>query len=185
MGLCVMIPRRFARFAAMAACVCLLGAAMQLRAENQSRKENRREDARQIEFMERTWLHALTTADTTTLEKMMSEDFVAVSAGGTLSDKPQYLQHIKVGDNQFDQIHVMEIKVRMRPAAAVVVSQVHATGRIDNRPVNGVFRYTKVYGRDPNGEWRVMSIEATSVSGEHLDSLGMYRGIPLHERVEH
>lgn len=141
------------------------------------KKENRRAESHQIELLEQNWLHALTKADTAVLERLMADDFLAISANGTLSDKQQYLQRVSSGINAFTTIDVMDIKVRMQPAAAVVVSQVRVLGQLDSHPVNAVFRYTKVYGRAPNGQWHVLNLEATRVSGP--DEMGMHRGTPL------
>jgi hypothetical protein len=68
----------------------------------------------------------------------------------------------------------------VQTSAAVVVSQVRVVGQLDGHPVNGVFRYTKVYGRMPNGQWHVLNLEATRVSGP--DEMGMHRGMPLSMR---
>lgn len=144
------------------------------------RKESRRADSHQIESLEQDWLHALTRSDTAVLEKLMAEDFLAISANGTLSDKQQYLHRVSDGVNRFASIDLMDMKVRVQPSAAVVVSQVRVLGQLDGHPVNGVFRYTKVYGRTPNGQWHVLNLEATRVSGP--DEMGMHRGMPLSGR---
>ncbi len=182
MGLGVFIPIRLTRAAAALAFACVLaGLFCSARADEPARqkKENRRAESHHIESLEQDWLHALVKADTATLEKLMAEDFLAISASGTLSDKQQYLHHISAGDNKFANIDVMDIKVRMQPSVAIVVSQVRVLGELDGRSVNGVFRYTKVYGRGANGQWHVLNLEATRVSGMESDGTGMHRGMPL------
>jgi len=174
------IPYRFSR--AVAAVLCMLlccSAVLSAVADKpaKQKKENRRAESHQIELLEQNWLQALTKSDTAVLEKLMAEDFLAISANGTLSDKKQYLQRVSSGVNAFTTIDVMDIKVRMQPSAAVVVSQVRVLGQLDSRPVNAVYRYTKVYGRATNGQWRVLNLEATRVSGP--EEMGMHRGTPL------
>jgi ketosteroid isomerase-like protein len=174
------IPFRSTRAVAAVLCLLLCGSVVLTAfADNpvKPKKENRRAESHQIESLEQNWLHALTKADTAVLEKLMADDFLAISANGTLSDKQQYLQRVSSGINAFTSIDVMDIKVRMQPSAAVVVSQVRVVGQLDSHPVNAIFRYTKVYGRAPNGQWRVLNLEATRVSGP--DEMGMHRGTPL------
>ena len=176
----VTIPVRISRTLAVTLCAFVFsGACLSALADKpmKPKKENRRADSHLIEVMEQDWLHALTKPDTAVLEKLMSEDFLAISANGTLSDKQQYLHRVSDGVNHFASIDLMDIKVRVQPSAAVVVSQVRVVGKLDGHPVNGVFRYTKVYDRTPNGQWHVVNLEATRVSGP--DEMGMHRGMPL------
>ncbi|MEG9432456.1 nuclear transport factor 2 family protein [Terriglobus sp. ADX1] len=177
------IPFRYTRAVAAVLCLLLCGSVVLNACADKPakpKKENRRAESHQIELLEQSWLQALTKSDTTVLEKLMSDDFLAISANGTLSDKQQYLQRVTSGINSFRSIDVMDIKVRMQPSAAVVVSQVRVLGQLDSHPVNAVFRYTKVYGRAANGQWRVLNLEATRVSGP--DEMGMHRGTPLSMR---
>ncbi|MEZ2348078.1 nuclear transport factor 2 family protein [Terriglobus sp. RCC_193] len=174
------IPSRSTHAVAAVLCLLLCGSVVLSACADKPakpKKENRRAESHQIEMLEQSWLQALTKADTAVLEKLMAEDFLAISANGTLSDKQQYLQRVSTGVNSFRSIDVMDIKVRMQPSAAVVVSQVRVLGQLDSHPVNAVFRYTKVYGRASNGQWRVLNLEATRVSGP--DEMGMHRGMPL------
>lgn len=180
MGFLVSIPKCFARLAAAIAVGCLLaGSAHAYDKPFKLKKENRRAESHQIESLEQAWLQALMKRDMPTLEKLMADDFLAISSNGTLSDKTQYLQRVSSGVNTFTSIDVMDMKVRVQPSAAVVVSQVRLLGQLDGHAVNGVFRYTKVYGRSATGQWHVLNLEATRVSGLHPDGSDMHTGRPL------
>ncbi len=182
------LPARITHTVAATLCAVLMsGACLSALADKpmKQKKENRRAESHLIEAMEQDWIHALTKSDTAVLEKLMAEDFLAISANGTLSDKEQYLHRVTDGINRFARIDIMDMKVRVQPSSAVVVSQVRVLGQLDGHPVNGVFRYTKVYGRMTNGQWHVLNLEATRVSGP--DEMGMHRGMPLAMRpgVDH
>jgi ketosteroid isomerase-like protein len=142
-------------------------------------KENKRMDSREIEGLESQWRDAMIRSDMPALEKLLAEDFLAISASGTLSDKQQYLHRMESRQNQFSQIDLMDMKVRILPGTAVVTSQVRVTGQLESRPISGVFRYTKVYRRNASGQWLVLNFEATRVSGPHADEMDMQRGQPL------
>jgi ketosteroid isomerase-like protein len=178
--------------------VCLLGLAVVMLApcmyaaravttaytetENQTKhhhKESKRADTREIEAVETQWRDAMVKGDTVSLGKLLSDDFFGISSNGTVSDKQQELHRMSAKQSQFTSIELMDQKVRMQQTTtAIVVSQAHVLGQIDGRPVNGVFRYTKVYGRE-NGAWRVLNFEATRVSGEHSGESDMRRGTPI------
>lgn len=142
-------------------------------------KEGRRSDMKAIESMEEQWRAAIMSGDATAMDKLLSEDFLAISARGTLSDKQQYLQRITTRATQFTSFDLMDLKVRVQPGSAVAVSQAHIVGVLESRPIQGTFRYTKVYGRVPGGTWRMMNFEATRVSAEASGVSDMGPGMPL------
>ncbi len=142
-------------------------------------KENRRADLREIENLEAQWRSALIKGDPSPIEKMLSDDFLGISSTGTLSDKQQYLHRISARVNEFSAIDLIDLKVRVQPTSAVAISQAHVTGSIDGHPVDGTFRYTKVYGRAANGQWHVLNFEATRVSAPSPSVPEMHRGMPL------
>lgn len=142
-------------------------------------RENRRADSHEIENLEAQWRSALIKGDPSVIEGMLADDFLGISSTGTLSDKQQYLHRISARVNQFSTIDLVDLKVRVQPTSAIAVSQAHVVGSIDGHTVDGTFRYTKVYGRSPAGQWRVLNFEATRVSGPSMGGEDMKRGLPL------
>ena len=162
---------------AVAGCACARHAGAEQRAK--PRKENRRYDSHQIESLEEQWRAALLKNDSSVIDKMTTDDFLAISSNGTLSDKQQYLKRISGHVNEFSAIDLMVLKVRVEPGSAIATSQTHVVALLDGRPVDGIFRYTKVYTRAPGGPWRVANFEATRVSRPGAGDSGMEQGIPL------
>jgi ketosteroid isomerase-like protein len=176
------IPARIARALVAAALLCLLlSPVFHASAEKtlKLKKENKRMESREIESLEESWRQALLRSDTAQLEKLMGDDFLAISANGTLSDKAQYLRRLGSHSNQFSRIDLMDTKVRVQSTSAIVTSQARVTGQLDGHAIDGVYRYTKVYARTVGGQWHVLNFEATRVSGPHIDETDMHRGIPL------
>ena len=153
----------------------------QLSAEKQGKlhKEGRRAETREIEALEQQWRTALLQADTSTLDKLLADDFLSVSSNGTLTDKQQYLARLSKHTNRFSSLDLIDLKVRVRPGTAVAVSQTHLIGSIDGHAVDGLFRNTRVYGRSPNGQWRILNSEATRVSGQDKGDGDLEGGTPL------
>ena len=142
-------------------------------------KENRRSESHQIEALEEQWRDALLKNDATLIDKMTTDDFLSITSNGTLSDKQQYLHRISSHVNEFSTFDLQVLKVRLQPGSAPATSQTHVIGKLDGRPVDGIFRYTKVYTRSANGAWRVANFEVTRVSPGGSGDPGMERGMPL------
>lgn len=120
---------------------------------------------------------ALLAGDAVALDKILADDFLGISANGTLSDKQQYMRRIGKREHQFSRIDVTDRKVRLQPASAIVVTTAQVAGKLDNVPLAGTFRYTRVYSQAPNGTWKLRNFEATRVSGNAMDELN--RGTPI------
>lgn len=120
---------------------------------------------------------ALLAGDSSTLDKVLAEDFLGISSNGTLSDKQQYLRRISKHEHNFSRIDTVERKIRLQPATAIVTTMANVTGNLDGMPIAGIFRYTRVYARQPGGNWKVINFEATRVSGRGGPDLN--RGIPV------
>ena len=124
---------------------------------------------------------ALLTADASALDKVLADDFLGISANGTLSDKQQYLRRIGKREHQFSRIEITDRKVRLQTNSAVVVTTAEVTGKLDSTPISGVFRYTRVYSRESDGAWKMRNFEATRVVGSGTDELR--HGIPIAART--
>lgn len=120
---------------------------------------------------------ALLAADAGMLEKVLADDFLGISANGTLSDKQQYLRRISKREHQFSRINITDRKVRIQAASAVVVTTADVIGKLDSNPLAGVFRYTRVYSREGDGSWKLRNFEATRVFGAATDE--MRHGVPM------
>lgn len=142
-------------------------------------KENRRSDSHQIEALEEQWRDALMTSNSAAIDKITTDDFLAISSNGTLSDKGQYLKRIASRINQFSTFELQVLKVRVQAGSAIATSQAHVIGTLDARPVDAIFRYTKVYTRSANGAWRVANFEVTRVTRGLNGDQDMMRGMPL------
>ena len=139
---------------------------------------NRRADREIIAGMEAQWRAALMHGDAAQIDTLLADDFLSISSNGTLADKQEYLRGVRTHEHTFSRIDVSEQKIRMQPASAIVTSRAEIDGRVDNVPLRGVFRYTLVYARQ-GGAWKVMSFEATRVSGNGAATPGLHNGVPV------
>lgn len=161
--------------------LCIMGSAI---AEKKAKpvKESRRSETREIEQLERQWRTAVMSGDTAVMDRLLSEDFLAISARGTLSDKQQYVYRIANHTTQFAAFDLMDTKIRLQQHSAVAISQAHVAGTLEGKPIEGIFRYTKVYIRGGTGTWHLTSFEATRVSSAAGGASDMDRGVPLEDK---
>ena len=124
-----------------------------------------RSDQHTIERMEQQIRASLLAGDTAGLDHLLADDFLSISSNGTLSNKQQYLERISRREHTFTRIDVLDTKFRFQPSSAIVTSLSNVAGLLDGVPMQGTFRYTRVYSRRTGGAWKVVNFEATRVSG--------------------
>lgn len=115
-----------------------------------------------IERLERRWQQAELDANTAILASMLSDDYLGISANGTLSTKPETLESFKSGAIHFTAMNSSDRKIRVYGSTAVVVSRAQVSGTQDGEDISGHYRYTRVYHRT-NGVWKIVSFEASRI----------------------
>jgi ketosteroid isomerase-like protein len=128
-----------------------------------------------IEKLEQMWQQAELTANTATMQTMLSEDYLGIYGDGTLATKAETIDSFKKGTTKFSRIHTWDRKIRVFGSTAVVVSKAQVTGEHDGQSLNGLYRYTRVYHRH-NGVWQIVSFEA---SASHAQGQG--KAVPKSE----
>ncbi len=163
--------------------VCLtgalcVGAVPQLHAFSIKPHRTGKADQQAIAGIEDQIRTAILTGDSGILDRVLADDFLGISANGTLSDKQQYMRRIGKHEHQFTRVDTIDRKIRIQPSTAIVTTTVNVLGKLDGTPIAGIFRYTRVYARQPSGTWKVINFEATRVSGLK-DNGDLNRGIPV------
>jgi ketosteroid isomerase-like protein len=118
----------------------------------------------EIDQIEDTWRAAILKGDTSTISSLLADDYMAISPSGTLQTKEESLASIRAGGVHFVSLDISDRKVRFYGDTAVVTSlaDVHAT--TPNGNVSGAYRYTRVYVRDAQGAWKIVSFEASRIT---------------------
>ena len=103
------------------------------------------------------------------MEKLLADDYLAITASGRLQTKEQALASLRLGRMHFKTLEISDRKVRFYGTTALVTSQAEVQGSTDEGDVSGSYRYTRVYVRDPQGAWKVVSFEVSRIRepGEH------------------
>jgi ketosteroid isomerase-like protein len=119
---------------------------------------------KEIEGLELDWRQAQLTNNVSEVDRLLADDYLGISANGTLETKADELTRRRNGSLHITQLDLSDIKVRIYGDTAVVTSKAALVGKNGDRDISGRFRYTRVYS-NRNGQWRIVSFEASRVSG--------------------
>jgi len=142
-------------FVLMAACLGPLLAAMPKPLKHEKRHE--------IYQLEEAWRNAVLTGNATAMDGLLADDYMAITASGTLQTREQVLANLRARRTHITSLEVSDRKVRFYGSTAVVTSLAAVLGTNAEGDVNGSFRYTRVYVRDAHGEWKIVSFEASRI----------------------
>lgn len=121
----------------------------------------------QVEQMEQDWRKAQLDGDLPVLDRMLSNDYIGITMNGQVVTKTQQLDRIRNRQIAISKLDLDDVKVKLIGRTAIVTSLADVQGNMDGRPINGRFRYTRVYTRLPSGEWKITNFEATPVGMPH------------------
>ncbi|HXB62329.1 MAG TPA: nuclear transport factor 2 family protein [Acidobacteriaceae bacterium] len=121
-----------------------------------------------IAQLEDDWFQAQRTNDVATIDKLLSDDYIGISAQGMVSTKAQVLTRMQTRQIVINQLDVQDQKISIHGDTAVVTSQVDVdyTNNATQPPtdVHNRLRYTRVYLHYPSGTWRIVNFESTHIA---------------------
>jgi ketosteroid isomerase-like protein len=127
-------------------------------------KHQKRTTRATVVALEEQWRQAQLNGDAAAMDRLLSDDFVGITAFGQVTTKMQQLDRIRERTLAITQLDLSDIKVKLiGPIVAVVTSRAQVKGTNDGLPMSGEFRYTRVYQRLPSGVWKITSFEATRI----------------------
>ncbi len=118
---------------------------------------------KQIENLEQDWRRALLAENVSAMDHLLADDYLGVTANGTLETKADVLAMRRAGTIHLSEFNLSDLKVRVYGDTAVVTSKAELTGTNGGTDISGHYRYTRVYNRR-NGEWRIVSFEASRIA---------------------
>lgn len=103
------------------------------------------------------------------MDTLLADDYVAITANGMLQSKAQTLTSLRAGMVHFTALDLIDRKVRFYGATALVTSLAQVSGKNGESDISGNYRYTRVYVRDEQGKWKIVSFEVSRIrdTGEH------------------
>jgi ketosteroid isomerase-like protein len=121
------------------------------------------ENRHEIERIEEAWRSAVLKANVAAIETLLGDDYMGITATGTIETKEKALTNIRTGVTHFTSIELSERKLRFYGTTALVTSRAEVAGTSASRDFSGSYRYTHVYARDAQGKWKIVSFEASRI----------------------
>ena len=117
---------------------------------------------KEIEALEQQWREAVISNNVTAMDQLLADDYIGISANGTVETKAQALAQRKAGTVQIKTLDLNDLKVRVYGDTAVVTSQASLEGTNGQSDISGNYRYTRVYNKRL-GQWKIVSFEASRI----------------------
>jgi ketosteroid isomerase-like protein len=121
---------------------------------------------RTIENLEEQWREAVLSRNIEAMDRLLADDYIGIEPNGMIETKTQAIDRWKNHEVQFDRMDLSELHVRIYGDTAVVNSKARVEGHNRSGPMDGEYRYTRVYHLQ-NGQWQVVSFEANRISHPH------------------
>lgn len=126
--------------------------------------KTKKHDARHEIFgLENAWRDAVLNSDTNAMGALLADDYMAITASGTLQTKQEVLANLRTRRVHISSLLLSDRKVRFYGKTAVVTSIAEVQGTNAEGDVSGSFRYTRVYVRDAQGKWKIVSFESSRI----------------------
>ena len=126
-------------------------------------RAQRHEYRHEIEQLEEAWRSAMLKGNGAALDTLLADDYTGITAKGAIQTKDQAIGNLKSGALQLTALSISDRKVRVYGATAVVTSLAELTGGKNDPEMTGRYRYTRVYVRNPQGVWKIVSFEASRI----------------------
>ncbi len=115
---------------------------------------------KEIEALEQKWRDAIISNNVSEMDHLLADDYIGISANGTVETKAQALALRKAGTVRITKLDLNDLKVRVYGDTAVVTSQAELAGTNGQSDISGDYRYTRVYNKRL-GQWKIVSFEAS------------------------
>jgi len=131
--------------------------------------KQRHEYRHEVEQLEEQWRSAMVEANGDAMAKLLADDYTGISSNGAIQTRDQMLSALRSGTLRLISLAISDRKIRIYGATAVVTSQAELEGTRDSQLISGKYRYTRVYVRNAQGQWKIVSFEASRIqeNGEH------------------
>ncbi len=142
------------------AALLVLGLALPMKAMPRG---ERHEVRLKIDRLEDHWRDAILNRNVAAMDALLANDYMAITPNGTLQSKDETLANMRSGALQIKTLEISDRKVRFYGTTALVTSRAEVRGTTPEGDLTGSYRYTRVYVRDANGVWRIVSFEASRI----------------------
>jgi ketosteroid isomerase-like protein len=119
--------------------------------------------ATELRKMEDDWAKAAISKDRATMNRIEADNYVAVMPDGKTRTKQEDMASMDKSNISEFTNGDMDVRV-LDENTAEVIGTAHIRGTENGKDISGDYRYTDVFEKQPNGEWKAVSTEVTKVA---------------------
>lgn len=119
-----------------------------------------KEAREEIQDMEERWRAATLASDAASIDSMLADDYVGISWNGQVNTKSTQLDRVRTKSLAITGMQIYDTRIKLLGQVAIVTAEAEVAGMNDNVPMEGNYRYTRVYQHLPTG-WKITNFEAT------------------------
>lgn len=109
------------------------------------------------------WDRAIVRKDRAAIAANMAEDFRQIDGDADIEDKKNFLDGVLSDKLVIDPYTVEDFEVRLYGDTALLSGRTAMTGRWDGKPFKTHYRYIDIYAKQPDGQWKIVSVQITRV----------------------
>ena len=118
----------------------------------------------EINHFEERLRQAMLKSETAELDRLLSAELLFTNHLGHVISKQEDIDAHTVRRFTFTEIKLSEQKMIIRDDTVIVLVKANISGRYDNVPTNGCFRFTRVWSRLTNHHWQVIAGHSSAVT---------------------
>jgi ketosteroid isomerase-like protein len=126
-------------------------------------RAQKHESRHEIDHLEEVWQDAVLKGNAAAMDSLMAADYLAITPNGTMQSREETLANLRSGAVHLTAIEINDRRVRFYGNTALVTCRAEVTGTTPGGEISGGYRYTRVYVRDAQGKWKIVSFEANKI----------------------
>jgi len=136
-------------------------------AQDRGHREHKRAERAQIVALEHQWQKASLADDIPAMDKLLSDDYLGITATGEVLTKTQQLARMRDGKFMLTKLDISDTRIKLVGNIAIVTCLAQVEGTSEDEPLHGAYRYTRVYQRLAGNVWKVTNFEVTAANRPH------------------
>ena len=145
----------------------LVAAVPRVSAQDSAHRERKRVERAQIVTLEHEWQKAALANDLPAMDKLLSDDYLGITATGEVLTKTQQLDRMRDRKFLLTKLEISDTRIKLVGNVAIVTCLAQVEGSSADDHLHGAYRYTRVYQRISGSVWKVTSFEVTAANRPH------------------
>ncbi len=118
---------------------------------------------KELTDVENHWAEATVKGDVQALERLYTDEYLAIDPAGATFNKAQDIANVKSGNFKLATYKLDEMKVRVHGEVAVVTGRNTIKATYMGKDMSGAYRFTDVFVKR-DGRWQVLTTQGTAVA---------------------